>query len=182
MIDVTRQYPIGKFASKPSYSAEEINNHIEQIAALPEKLERLCSSIPSSLLKSSYREGGWTGLQVIHHLADSHMNAYIRCKWTLTENNPVIKAYDEKTWAATPETQLDASLSITLLHTLHKKWVALLRSLSQQELSKHFVHPETQKQISINQLIALYAWHGEHHLGHLKLIASESDINQPQKF
>ncbi|MCU0396538.1 MAG: putative metal-dependent hydrolase [Cyclobacteriaceae bacterium] len=180
MIDVKRQYPIGKFTSKPSYSAEETNNYIEQIAALPEKLEKLYSSINSNLLNRTYREGGWTGLQVIHHLADSHMNAYIRCKWTLTENNPVIKAYDEKAWAVTPETQLNASLSINLLHALHKKWVALLRGLTQEELNKQFVHPETHKQISINQLIALYAWHGEHHLGHLKLIATGHDVNQTQ--
>jgi hypothetical protein len=167
------RYPTGKFSPKDSYAPAEIQDNINSIEALPAKVEALIKNFSASKFDSAYREGGWTARQVLHHLADSHMNAYIRFKWTLTENTPVMKAYDEKLWAETPETRLDPVISINLLKALHIKWVALLKLIRQDDLMKEFTHPETKKQVRLDRLIALYAWHGEHHLGHLEIVAKK---------
>ena len=106
-------------------------------------------------------------------MSDSHMNAYIRIKWTLTEESPVIKAYDEKRWAETPEIGEDPLLSVNLLKALHAKFVRLLKDIKAEDLKKHFIHPDTKKNVSVERMIALYAWHGEHHLGHLAIIAAK---------
>jgi hypothetical protein len=168
--ETDRQYPIGKFRSKDTYTAEESNAGIQAIRSLPDKIIPIVTGVEDTLLDTPYRDGGWTARQVLHHLADSHLNAYIRCKWALTEDNPVIKAYNEKAWAETPETVLAPALSVDLLKSLHRKWVALFESLSPADLKRSFVHPETNKHVSLEQVIALYAWHGEHHLAHLRLI------------
>jgi len=170
MPDERLQYPIGKFTPKESYTSEEISTLIHSIEILPEKIEEVFKKLSTKQLDTSYRSGGWTARQVIHHISDSHMNAYIRIKWSITEDTPLIKAYDEKAWAETYETKLDPALSVALLKSLHAKWVTLLRALSKEDLQKSFVHPETKKNIRLDRLIALYAWHGEHHLGHLKLV------------
>ena len=167
------RYPIGKFSPQEFYKAEEVQSNIMRIERLPGEIERIVSSLSSKQLDTPYREGGWTARQVIHHMADSHMNAYIRFKWTLTEPTPVIKAYDEKAWAETPETKLDPVISVTFLKALHIKWTALLKLISQDDLKKEFEHPDTKKHIPLDRLIATYAWHGEHHLGHLKIIAEK---------
>ena len=103
----------------------------------------------------------------LHHLPESHLNAYIRFKWTLTEDTPTIKPYDENAWAQTPEIYLDPAISINLLKALHTKWVALLRSLSPQDLQRQYIHPETKKYNRLDNMTAMYAWHGEHHLAHI---------------
>jgi hypothetical protein len=167
------RYPIGKFTPSESYTPQEISENIKRIEALPAKLESIFRSFSSRQLETPYREGGWTARQVLHHLADSHMNAYIRIKWTLTEATPMIKAYDEKRWAETPEIEIDPMISIELLKTLHTKFVALLSRIKAQDQKKEFQHPETKKNVSIERMIALYAWHGEHHLGHLNIIAAK---------
>jgi hypothetical protein len=140
---------------------------------LPLKLEDVFKNLSSKQLETPYREDGWTARQVIHHMADSHSNAYIRVKWTLTEQTPIIKAYDEKLWAETPEIQIDPVISIQLLKPLHAKFTALLRMVKPEDLTKSFMHPETKKLVPLDRMIALYAWHGEHHLGHLKIIAAK---------
>ncbi|MBL7856175.1 MAG: putative metal-dependent hydrolase [Cyclobacteriaceae bacterium] len=173
MLDDHLRYPIGKFSPKEVYSAEELNSLIDQIGMLPQKVEESIAGFSTLQFDTPYREGGWTIRQVIHHLADSHMNAYIRFKWTLTESTPVIKAYDEKLWANTPETNADSLLSVTLLKALHAKWVLLLRSLTPEDLKREFIHPETRKHISLHQMIALYAWHGQHHVGHINIVGSK---------
>jgi hypothetical protein len=170
MSDERLQYPIGKFSAKENYTTEEIASLISTIENLPGKIESVFKKLSPHQLETSYRPGGWTTRQVIHHVADSHMNAYIRFKWSLTEDTPLIKAYNEKDWAETYETKLDPGLSVALLKSLHAKWVTLLGSLSKEDLQKSFVHPETGKNVRLDRLIALYAWHGEHHLGHLKLV------------
>lgn len=167
------RYPTGKFSPKDTYTPAEIQENISRIDALPAKVEALVKNLSASKFDTTYREGGWTARQVLHHLADSHMNAYIRIKWTLTENTPLIKAYDEKLWAETPETKLDPVISINFLKALHIKWVALLKLLRQDDLMREFTHPETKKQVRLDRLIALYAWHGEHHLGHLQIVAKK---------
>lgn len=170
MPEVNLQYPIGKFIPKPTYTTEELSAAIDSLQKLPDKIQACLQNFTPTLLDTPYRPGGWTGRQVIHHLADSHMNAYIRCKWMLTENTPLIKAYNEKAWAETPETKLDPELSVALLKALHAKWVSLLRRVTPDDLQKSFLHPETNKHVPLNRLIALYAWHGEHHLAHLALV------------
>lgn len=171
MSDEHLRYPVGKFQPKESYTPEEIINFIAAIETAPEKIRESFKKLSPKQLDISYREGGWTARQVLHHLADSHMHAYIRFKWTLTESSPTIKAYNEKLWAETYEIAQDPVLSITLLKALHEKWVTLLRSLKPTDLEKYFVHPETGKQIRLDRLMATYAWHGAHHTGHLEIIA-----------
>lgn len=168
---VDLQYPIGKFTPKADYSPSDILSNIAELERLPVTLETLALGLTPKQLDMPYREGGWTARQVIHHVADSHMNAYIRTKWALTEDSPTIKAYDEKAWATTPENKLDPSLSILLIKTLHTKWTALLRELQPEDFSRSFVHPETHKHVRLDRNIALYAWHGQHHCGHLKIVA-----------
>jgi hypothetical protein len=174
MSDDALKYPIGKFSAQDNYTTDEIRTNISRIESLPSQVENLMKSFSAKHLDTTYREGGWTARQVIHHLADSHMNAYIRFKWSLTENTPTIKAYNEKLWAETPEVKLDPGLSLNLLKALHPKWTALLANLNPTDLQKQFLHPETQKHFRLDRLIALYAWHGEHHLGHLKIISEKN--------
>jgi hypothetical protein len=173
MNDEALRFPIGKFAAQDSYSQNEINTNITRIEALPNKVENIIQTFSTKQLDTTYREDGWTARQVLHHLPDSHLNAYIRFKWTLTEATPLIKAYDEKAWAETPETSLDPTASIALLKALHIKWVTLLKRLTPDDLKREFKHPESGKNISLARLIALYAWHGEHHLAHLKIVADK---------
>lgn len=170
MSDEKLQYPIGKFTAKETYTSEEIAALIQSIESLPDKIEDVFKKLSNKQLDTAYRPDGWTARQVLHHVPDSHMNAYIRFKWSLTEDTPLIKAYNEKDWAETYETKLDPALSVALLKSLHAKWVTLLHSLTKEDLQKSFVHPETGKNVRLDRLIALYAWHGEHHLGHLKLV------------
>ena len=164
------KYPVGRFVPAENYSSEEIRKCIETIESLPDKLESVIKNITDKELSTPYRDGGWTVRQVIHHMADSHMNAFIRLKWTLTEETPTIKAYDEKAWAVTDETALDPVISINFLKALHIKWVALLKLLKAEELKKSFLHPETGKHVSLERQIATYAWHCDHHLAHIKLV------------
>lgn len=172
--DEQLRYPIGKFSPKDNYSAAELEQYIDTIEKLPAEIERTLHSLSAKQLDTPYREGGWTARQVIHHLADSHMNAYIRVKWCLTEATPLIKAYDEKAWAETPETKLDPVISIELLKALHIKWTALLRRIEPEDFSKEFIHPDTKKHVRIDRMVATYAWHGHHHLAHLKIVANKS--------
>jgi hypothetical protein len=167
MISKDPRYPIGKFQPSEHYSPAEIQQFIDAIAALPAKMEDALRGLSPAQLDTPYREGGWTLRQVAHHVPDSHMNAYIRVKWTLTENTPVIKAYNEKAWAETPETTASPDLSIVLLKALHAKWVVLLKGIPPESFLKEFVHPDTGKKVRLDRLTALYAWHGEHHLGHI---------------
>jgi hypothetical protein len=161
------KYPIGKFSASENYTPQEIASFIARIEALPEKLETAIHGLTNAQLDTPYRDGGWTIRQVVHHVADSHMHAYIRTKWTLTETEPIIKAYLEKLWAETPEVTAHPSISINLLRALHIKWTTLLKSLTSQDLKKFFTHPETKRQVRLEVQIAMYAWHGEHHLAHI---------------
>jgi hypothetical protein len=173
MNDDHLRFPIGKFSPKESYTQQEIQELISRIEALPLKVESLVKNFSASQLDTTYREGGWTARQVLHHIPDSHMNAYIRFKWALTESTPIIKAYDEKLWAETAEVKLDPVISVNFLKALHIKWVALLKLLTTEDLKKEFIHPETKKNIRLDRLIALYAWHGDHHFGHLQIVANK---------
>lgn len=172
--DESLRYPIGKFLAKDSYTPEEFRDCIDRIETLPARIEPIIRNFSPTQWETPYRNGGWTARQVLHHLPDSHTHAYIRFKWTLTEDTPLIKAYDEKGWAETPETLLDPMISLNLLKALHVKWVALIRSLKPEDLQRGFIHPETQKHIRLERMVALYAWHGDHHLAHLQMVASKT--------
>jgi hypothetical protein len=167
------RYPIGKFSPQPEYTSTQLEACIKRIETLPSKVEEVFKSLSAKQIETQYRDGGWSARQVIHHLADSHTNAYIRVKWTLTEQTPTIKAYDEKLWAETPDVTLDPAISVQLLKALHLKFGALLRLVRPQDLSKSFMHPETKKLVPLDRMMDLYAWHGDHHLGHLKIIAGK---------
>lgn len=167
------RYPIGRHTAKASYTPDEISALIQRIEDVPAKIEAVLKTLSATQLDTVYRDGGWTARQVMHHIPDSHLNAYIRFKWTLTEETPTIKAYDEQAWALTPETKGDPMLSLAVLKALHSKWVVLLRGLQHSEMERQFYHPDSKKYIRLDQLIATYAWHGEHHLGHLKIVAEK---------
>lgn len=171
--DEQLRYPIGKFTAKDSYTKDELLTNINRIETLPSKIEAQFKSFSVKQLDTAYRDGGWTARQVLHHISDSHINAFVRLKWTLTESTPTIKAYDEKAWALTPEVDLDPAISVNLLKAVHIKWVSLLKLLKPEDLQKEFFHPESEKHQRLDRVIALYAWHGEHHLGHLKIVSGK---------
>ncbi len=167
MNTIDARYPIGKFEPRENYTPDELNECMVRILSLPGRLENAIKGLSNEQLDTPYREGGWTVRQVVHHVADSHMNAYIRTKWTLTEDSPVIKVYNEKKWSETPETKSAPSVSVELIKTLHAKWNVLLCGLSAESLQRSFVHPDTGKNVTLQRIIAMYAWHGDHHLAHI---------------
>ena len=161
------RYPIGKFAAKESYTVAELNDFLDRLQSLPSRLQAALQGLSDAQLDTPYREGGWTVRQVVHHLADSHLNAYVRMTWALTEDTPIIKPYDEKLWATTPETAADPAISLAFLKALHVKWVLLLKGITDSDLSRQVIHPATQRSVRLDQLMAMYAWHGDHHLAHI---------------
>ena len=161
------RYPIGKFNPKPSITAEERQALIQQIEEAPANLREAVRGLDDRQLDTPYREGGWTVRQVVHHLPDSHLNSYIRFKWTMTESQPTIKAYEEQLWAELVDGKsAPAEVSLALLEALHKRWVLFLRSLTPADFAKTFVHPENGL-MNLDRLVQLYAWHGRHHVAHI---------------
>lgn len=161
------RYPIGKFTPVPSLSAPERATCVEQVAAAPAALRAAVAGLTAAQLDTPYRDGGWTVRQVVHHVPDSHMNAYMRFKWGLTEETPAIKTYEEKDWARTPEvTPTPAEVSLALLDALHARWVTLLRAMTPVQFARTIKHPEWGTP-SLDTMLALYAWHGRHHTAHV---------------
>jgi len=166
------QYPIGKFICPKVITKQHIVDWIEGIEKLPQKIIELVEDFNEELLETPYRIGGWTARQVVHHIYDSHHNGYIRFKWALTEDRPSIKAYYEDRWAQLFDTKSGPiHLSLNSIETLHAKWVYLLKGLTDKDLQRVFVHPEGNIEISLAEDIGIYAWHGNHHLAHLKIIS-----------
>ncbi|HET9387232.1 MAG TPA: putative metal-dependent hydrolase [Gemmatimonadales bacterium] len=160
------RYPIGRFSPVPALSAAERAARIEEIAAAPANFRKAVGGLNDAQLDTPYRAGGWTVRQVAHHLPDSHMNAYMRFKWGLTEDAPAIKTYEEKDWAKTPETSAPVTFSLDLLSALHERWVTLLRGMRAADFARTIKHPEWGLP-SLDTLVALYAWHGRHHTAHV---------------
>ncbi|KQU24252.1 metal-dependent hydrolase [Bacillus sp. Leaf13] len=160
------RYPIGKFQFEGEITRSVTEGWIKEIEALPGLLREAVRNMDEEQLDTAYRTDGWTVRQVVHHLADSHMNAYIRFKLALTENNPVIKPYDEGKWAELPDNKLPVDISLSLLEALHIRWTKLLHSLNSADLKKTFIHPDS-GEVSVGENIGIYAWHGRHHLAHI---------------
>ena len=170
------KYPIGRFNAPKSINMEDVDYWITDIEMLPAKLRQLVSTLSDTQLDTPYRPQGWTVRQVVHHIPDSHLNSYIRFKWTLTEEKPTIKAYDEQAWANLFDTRQAPILhSLDFLQALHTKWVYLLRGLKPEDLQKSFIHPETGAEVRLDQNIAAYAWHGEHHYMHIKRLLERNN-------
>lgn len=160
-------YPIGKFHFEGPLTEEQKMKCIDDIALTPANLRSVVSGLPQARLDTPYRPGGWTVRQVVHHVPDSHMNAYIRFKLALTEREPTIKPYAETRWAELDDTQATpVEVSVQLLECLHDRWIRLLRSLKTEDWQRTFRHPELGL-VSLEKNLALYAWHGKHHVAHI---------------
>lgn len=164
------KYPIGKFQKPSSISAEDLKNAINEIKSLPKYLESTVKSFSEEQLDTPYRPGGWTVRQVVHHLADSHMNAYIRFKLALTENNPTIKPYDEASWAELEDSKLSIEISIGLLKNTHFRWGSILDKMTESDFSRTYFHSESQKTSALDEITLMYCWHGKHHLAHIQAL------------
>jgi hypothetical protein len=161
------QYPVGRFTFDKDVTPEKRSACIREIAELPHKVRRAVTGLSPAQLDTPYRDGGWTVRQVVHHLADSHMNSFVRFKLALTEDNPQIKPYDQDAWAAAADaTKTDVVLSLTLLEGLHGRWAALLSSLAPADFARTFRHPESGLQ-TLDRTLQNYAWHCRHHVAHI---------------
>jgi uncharacterized damage-inducible protein DinB len=161
------RHPIGRFSFQPPSTAEQRQTWIAEIAEAPAQLRAAIAGLSEEQLNTPYRDGGWTVRQVIHHVPESHMNAYIRFKLALTESEPTIKPYNEAAWAETADVRdTPIEVSLALLDNLHKRWVVLLKSMSDADFAKQFRHPELGV-VPLEKNLALYAWHGKHHAAHI---------------
>jgi hypothetical protein len=162
------RYPIGRFDMSAPITVESRAAALADLAALPAQLRAAVHGLTAAQLDTPYRPDGWTVRQLVHHLADSHMNAVTRVRLALTEQNPTIKPYDEKGWADLADSRTVAvEPSLALLEGLHERWVTLLRTLGADDFARTVVHPQHGRTMSIDTLAALYAWHGRHHVRHI---------------
>lgn len=168
------RYPIGK-VQLVDYSEKERDAKIADILFLPRMLEYAVLNLDEGQIQTPYREGGWTVHQLIHHLADSHMNAFIRFKLALTEENPVIKPYLEDKWNELADvSNVPINISVTLLHALHHRWHSLLESMTEDDFKRTVFHPEKEKDITLWDMLLIYAWHGKHHVAHITTLREQN--------
>ena len=161
------QYPIGKFEAPEKISEQARQTFIQHIEEAPANLWSAVTGLSEEQIDTPYREGGWTVRQVVHHLADSPMNAFIRFKLALTENQPPVKTYDQQLWAELPDAKVaPVGPSLTLLESLHKRFAELLASMSAADFARTMNHPE-QGVVNLDRYLSLYAWHGRHHVAHI---------------
>jgi uncharacterized damage-inducible protein DinB len=161
------RFPVGRFTPKADPTPEDRRHSIEHIAHTPARLRAALEGLDAARLDTPYRPGGWTVRQLVHHVPDSHMNALIRFKLALTEEQPTIRPYDQAAWAELADSQLDdPDIALSLLDALHARWVALLESLNDDDWARPLVHPEI-GDVTIDFLLQLYAWHGQHHVAHV---------------
>lgn len=169
MAETDLRYPIGKHQPEREITRARIAEYIDEIETLPVALRAAVEVLSPADLEKRYRDGGWTIRQVVHHLADSHMNAYTRYRLALTEDTPTIKPYDEARWAELPDSQLPPGISLDLIEALHRRWVAVLRELDGDAFAREFFHPEQNRNIRLDGMLGVYAWHGKHHLAHIEI-------------
>lgn len=169
------QYPLGKFSSTPFSEAAKAAAILD-IEQLPENLENALLNLDEAQIQTPYREGGWTVHQLVHHIADSHMHAFIRTKWALTETSPTLKAYDENAWSLLHDVQsVPVNISVTLLFALHKRWSVLFRNLTDEQWNQTIHHPVSGRDMSVWFLLTLYAWHGKHHVAHITSLRNRNN-------
>jgi hypothetical protein len=162
------RYPVGKFDFDAPVNEADYPKLIAAIAETPVALRSAVAGLTRDQLETRYRPGGWTVKQVVHHVPDSHLNAYTRFKLALTENEPTIKPYDEAAWAELADSRkVPIEVSLDLLDALHLRWVALLRSMDTDDLNRGLRHPEHDRVLTLKQMLGLYAWHGRHHVAHI---------------
>ena len=168
------RYPIGKYEPKP-YSQQQKEQWLNDLKFLPTDLEMAVTNLDEFQLDTPYREGGWTVKQLVHHVADSHANAYIRFKLGLTEDNPPVKPYNEKEWALLNDVQtVPINVSLTWLHAMHQRWVASIRDLTDEQWQRTVLHPQ-HNEISLWFLLGMYAWHGKHHTAHITTLREQNN-------
>jgi DinB superfamily len=167
------RYPIGRFQFDGRVDPESRERRIAEIGSAPGYLRAAVAGLGDAQLDTPYREKGWTVRQVVHHVPDSHLNAYTRIKLALTEDEPTIKPYEEARWAELPDVRATPiETSLTLLECLHRRWVLLLRAMQPADFERRFRHPELGRTIGLDEVIAMYAWHGRHHVAHITALRS----------
>jgi len=162
------KYPIGKFVPKENYNPQILQQLIDDIANFPSLLYKITENISDNQLDTPYRPEGWTIRQLIHHCSDSHINAYVRLKLALTEENPNIKPYFEDRWADLIDSKLPIESSLKILESIHYKWVVLFQNMQSLDWEKSYHNPESKKTFKLNQYLDLYAWHCRHHYMHIQ--------------
>jgi uncharacterized damage-inducible protein DinB len=171
-LDISK-FPIGPFVSPDEITSLDLQRYISEISSFPQRIRKEVENLSDEQLDSSYREGGWTIRQVVNHCADSHMNSLIRFKLALTEDTPTIKPYFEDRWAELIDSKtIPIEPALKTLEGVHARWTILLKSLTNEQLKRTFIHPEHGKEVQIDENIALYAWHCNHHLAHITMLKS----------
>lgn len=174
----TLRYPIGKLNIPKDVTPKQISQWIDDVTLFPSNIKKLTQDLSEEKLQWKYRPEGWTIRQVVHHCADSHMNAFIRFKLTLTEDTPTIKTYFEDRWAELEDSKAPISISLSLLDGLHARWASLLKSMSEDDFKRKLFHPEQGRELSLTFMLGLYAWHCNHHLAHIKqALEHEGSLN-----
>jgi hypothetical protein len=168
------KYPIGRFQFGKKYSFAETNEAIEDIKRLPVKLERIMSLLTREQLDQSYRPGAWSARQLINHLGDVYINAYMRTKLLLTEDTPTIKPYNENAFALLPDSAYLINVSLIIISNLIERWVLILCTIPESDYRRKLYHPESKIYIPLDELVIMYAWHGNHHLAHLGIIQMQT--------
>jgi uncharacterized damage-inducible protein DinB len=163
------KFPIGKFSVPETITSNQIQESIEYLRDFPSYLADSVIKMSEKQLDTAYRPGGWTIKQVIHHVADSHMNAFSRFKLALTEDNPTIKPYDESAWANLADASLAIDSSMAIIKAVHFKWVVLLQSMTNEDFQKTYFHPEKKRSQTLAEVTLMYTWHSKHHLAHVHL-------------
>lgn len=172
------RYPIGRYTPPAQVSEADLRAWIGELTALPRLANAAAAGLDDRQLDTPYRPGGWTVRQVLHHLPDSHLNAYIRFRWALTEDDPTIKPYFEERWAELPDArEAPVEISLALLEALHARWVTLLRGMRPEEWSRGFVHPDHGRRMRLDETLGSYAWHGRHHVAQIDALRAREGWN-----
>lgn len=167
------RYPVGRFAPVAP-TAEVRKTSVADLAALPERIRAAVSGLDDRQLDTPYRPGGWTVRQVVHHVADSHMNGFIRVRLALTETDPTIRPYDENAWSTLPDMKMPVAVSLGILDGLQPRWVELYKDMANAEFSRTFIHPEHGTRFTLDEHLQNYGWHSRHHVGHITALRARA--------
>lgn len=170
------KYPIGRYQRPAAYDAAQIAEGLDVLRALPSWMDALIENLDAAQLQEPYRPGGWTIQQVVHHVADSHTNAYIRLKLALTEDNPTINPYNQDAWAHLPDVEaVPVNISVTMLHTIHRRMVAVMEKMTPEQWQRTYYHPEYKRTFPLWDMAATYVWHSRHHTEHIKQLRNRNN-------